>query len=345
MNTTYYPGGSSSGAASALSAGVVPIAIGTDAGGSCRVPPSFTGQYGLKVSHHRTGLMAHSMCVMCPMASTIADLTAAYRTIAQPNPSCNTQGRFAPSTPPSPSAKKTIGIYRAWFDKADAEVLEHCNAAIEYYEKKLGYEVVDITLPFLRETRLAHGAICLTDGTAAHYARAPTVSAAHAMLQPQTRVLVGVGSQTPATDYIKFNELRELLMQHLAFLFAKYPGLLIVTPTTPVAGWPKDPANEAHGFSDANMTLKHMMYVFLANVTGTPAVTVPVGYVEPKQGTGKIPVNLMALGEWGSEEQLLAWAGEAEKYLDEVVEGGRRRPRGWLDVLEVAKGEKKDQSD
>lgn len=93
------------------------------------------------------------------------------------------------------------------------------------------------------------------------------------------------------------------------------------------------------------MTLKHMMYVFLANITGTPALTVPVGYVDPVQGTGKIPVNLMALGEWGSEEQLLAWASEAEKYLDEVVEGGRRRPAGWVDVLAAAKTQKIDETE
>ncbi|PKS08249.1 hypothetical protein jhhlp_005192 [Lomentospora prolificans] len=341
MNQTYYPGGSSSGAASALSAGIVPIALGTDAGGSARIPPSFTGQYGLKPSHHRIGLMSHSMAVMAPMASTVADLTIAYRTMAQPNPCLQHPGPFLPLPPRLPPAQRVIGIYRAWFDKADRGP-RHCNAAVDYYKNSLGYDIVDIAIPFLREARLAHGATCLTDGAAAHYARAPTQAAAHAMVQPQTRVLVSVGGQTPAQDYIKYNELREVLMQHLAFLFKKHPGLLILTPTTPLAGWPKDPANESYGFSDGNMTLKHMMYVFLANMTGTPAVTVPVGYVEPKQGTGRIPVNLMALGEWGSEEQLLAWAGEAEKYLDEVVKDGRRRPTGWVDVLAAAQGQKKD---
>ncbi|KAF3356015.1 Rab proteins geranylgeranyltransferase component A 1 [Verticillium dahliae VDG1] len=52
---------------------------------------------------------------------------------------------------------------------------------------------------------------------------------------------------------------------------------------------------------------------------------------------GRLPVGLMALGEWGAEEQLLAWAGEGERYLSDKVEGGRVRPEAWVDVLKLAK--------
>lgn len=287
--------------------------------------------YGLKPTHHRLGTMNHSMCAACPMAATSADLTAAYRTMAQPNPSCTTQGLFAPSQPPAPGAKKTIGICRAWNDRATPEVRRVCEAAVEHY-KTLGYDVVDINIPFIREAHLSHGAICITEMASQHYTRAPTIPQAHAMLQPQTKVLVATGSQTPAVDYVKFNQLREVLMQHLAHLFRTYPNLLVVSPTTPLAGWPKGAGDESRGFSDANISLENMLYVFLANSTGCPAVTVPVGYVDPVQGEGRVPIGLMAMGEWGSEEALLGWAGEAEGYLH-GLEGGRRRPGGWVDVL------------
>ena len=136
-----------------------------------------------------------------------------------------------------------------------------------------------------------------------------------------------------AYKYFSFNE---LLMEHLAFLWKKYPDMLIVTPTVPEAGWPIHPGDQAYGFSDGNVTIRNMMYIWLANSTGCPAVTAPVGYADAEQGEGKLPVGLMAMGEWGAEEQLLAWAKEAEAYVNEVYEGGRYRPQEWADVVKIA---------
>ena len=82
-----------------------------------------------------------------------------------------------------------------------------------------------------------------------------------------------------------------------------------------------------------------MLYTFLANMTGLPAVSAPVGYVDPEQGEGRLPIGLMAVGEWGCEEQLLGWAKEVEDYLHEKYDGGRVRPKSWLDVLRAAKTE------
>ena len=154
------------------------------------------------------------------------------------------------------------------------------------------------------------------------------------------RLLLAVGSATPSGDYLKANALRELVMRHLAFLFQKHPGLLIMTPTTSAIGWARSPADEVYGMSDVDLTLSNMKYVWLANLTGTPAVSAPVGYVDPEIGEGKVPIGLMATGEWNSEEQLLEWAGEAECYLYEVYEEGRRRPDTWLDVMKRAQESK-----
>ena len=98
-------------------------------------------------------------------------------------------------------------------------------------------------------------------------------------------------------------------MKHLAFLFRKHPGLLIVTPTTPNAGWhiSGGAADLKYGISDGNSSLRSMEYVWLANFTGCPALSIPVGLAEPKEGTGGIPMGLMAMAEWGAEEELLEW--------------------------------------
>lgn len=339
-NPAYYPGGSSSGGGSALSAGLVPIAIGTDAGGSIRIPASFCGAYGLKPTLHRTYTMKSSICVIGPMAATASDLAIAYRIMTAPNPEDPIQGSFALSIPPSPATKKTIGIYRDWFDQSSPDVLNVTQKAISYFTDKLGYEVVEITIPYLVEGQYSHSAWALTEGVDHQRSHVPDPAKALANLNHCNQLLLAVGACMSGVDMIKGGQLRGLLMEHLAFLFKKHPNLLIVTPTVPEAGWKIHPGDQAYGFSDGNATIRTMMYIWLANATGCPAVSAPVGYIDAEVGEGKLPVGLMAMGEWGAEEQLLAWAKDAEAYLNTVREGGRFRSKDWADVVEIAQSAK-----
>lgn len=108
---------------------------------------------------------------------------------------------------------------------------------------------------------------------------------------PANKVLLAVGDQTPARDYLLAQQLRQMLMQHLAFLYQKHPGLIIVTPTTPMAGWPiakevdlKHGVTEYVFYSDdliqvianwtlsGNTSIRNMEYVWLANFCGNPAI-------------------------------------------------------------------------
>ncbi|KXJ96828.1 amidase signature domain-containing protein [Microdochium bolleyi] len=354
----YYTGGSSSGGGSALCAGLVPIAVGTDAGGSIRIPSSFCGTYGLKPSQHRTVTMKSSVCVVGPMAGTAADLRIAYRLMTAPNPDDAVQRAFATSIPPSlsPSGaggrgggpKKTIGIYSEWFDRASPVVRDATRKAVAYFQEKLGYEVVDIHIPYLQEAQHAHGAWTLTESLDRQRTRAAQPGGDFlSMANHCNKILLSAAACTTGVDMIKYGQLRELLMQHMAFLFQKYPGLLIVTPTAPEAGWKINPADQAYGFSDGNMTMRQMMYIWLANATGCPAVSAPVGYFDPSEDAsagasagehqGRVPIGLMATGEWGAEEQLLSFAAEADEYLNAVHPGGRIRPEAWVDVLELAR--------
>lgn len=91
--------------------------------------------------------------------------------------------------------------------------------------------------------------------------------------------------------------------------------------------------------SDANSQLRSMEFVWLANFVGTPCLQFPVGYVDGVKGTGCVPVGMSALGEWGSEDALIAFGKLGERYLAEGLEGGRVRPAGWEDVL----GERKEE--
>jgi Asp-tRNA(Asn)/Glu-tRNA(Gln) amidotransferase A subunit family amidase len=89
--------------------------------------------------------------------------------------------------------------------------------------------------------------------------------------------------------------------------------------------------------SNANMQLKNMEYVWLANFTGVPCIQFPVGYVDGVQGKGKgkVPIGLSGNGEWGSEDALIEFGFDGEKWLHEGYEGGKLRPEAWVDVLKT----------
>lgn len=340
-NESYYPGGSSSGAGSALGAGLVPFAVGTDAGGSVRIPPCFNGVYGLKPTHDRTMVMDSSVCTVGAMAGSVAALTAAYRTMAQPDPADPVQGHFAVSVPPSPTAPKVLGVPRAWLARADQAVQEHVEQVLRHFQDQLGYTVVDVALPHLNEAQAAHAMSCLAESLAAARDRtAPNPDGWAALVNRQNRILLSTVQHASAVDLIKANQLRTELMRHLSFLYEQHPGLLLVTPTTPMAGWKRTAGDDRYGFTDGNMSLRAMRYVWLANWVGCPAVTCPMGYVDPEQGEGRVPVGIQVMGRWGAEEQLLAWAAQAETYLYETYPGGRVRPAKWVDVLALAKKHK-----
>ena len=150
-NDLYYTGGSSGGAAYAVSAGLVPVALGTDGGGSIRIPSSFCGVYGLKPSHSRLEDTGSTVTVVGPLAASMADLEAAYRVLASPNPAEPNCSLFAPPGSPDLDHPKVLGIYKEWFDKSDPSVLSACTQVVDYFRDKLDYSVVQIEIPHLPE--------------------------------------------------------------------------------------------------------------------------------------------------------------------------------------------------
>jgi Asp-tRNA(Asn)/Glu-tRNA(Gln) amidotransferase A subunit family amidase len=332
-NTSYYTGGSSGGSASAVAAGLVPFAIGSDGGGSIRIPSAYCGLYGLKPSHCRVSITpipeaAKSVTVRGPLANCMADLEISYRVLAQPNPSSFPSSQFKPPKVHAGPRNKVLGIYKPWFDRADPPVQEACQSALTYLQSELGYQIIDISIPLLHQGQLAHAMTILAEGASGH-------NTSIYDLTPANRILMSVAQQTPATDFLLAQRVRNIIMEHLAYLFRKHPGLVIVTPTTPNAGWPIDPADLSHGMTDANMQLKNMEYVWLANFTGVPCIQFPVGYVNGEKGTGTVPVGMSGQGEWGSEDALIEFGFDGERWLREGRAEGKIKPEGWVDVLKA----------
>lgn len=135
LDTETSPGGSSGGSAAAVAAGQVPIAIGTDTGGSVRVPAALCGVYGLKVTHGRVPLtgvfpLAASLDTVGPIAGNVADLGLAYQVMAgydEADP-WSALRRVTPPTGARPDLKGLrVAIPVPWID--DAPISEEVAAA------------------------------------------------------------------------------------------------------------------------------------------------------------------------------------------------------------------------
>ncbi|KAK3692112.1 amidase signature domain-containing protein [Podospora appendiculata] len=338
-NPNYYTGGSSSGTGYVVAAGLIPIGLGSDGGGSIRIPSSMCGVFGLKPTHGRLSFKPgqnHSLTCAClgPIASDIDSLATVFQIISQPHP----KSPFPPMRPlrltPSPSSPKVLGICLDWVARATPDVQRLYDDMVQRLVSEHGYHLVQIHIPFLAEGQTAHAMTVLTD--------AATLLPDTHNLTAGNRILLALGRVTPATDYMLAQKLRRLLMQHLAWLWQQHPGMLIVTPTTSCEGWPirGGQSELARGVNDGDRTLQSMEFVWLANFCGLPSISVPAGVVTPsnravdKAQTDEIPVGLMATGEWCAEEQLLQFGKAAEM----VGAGLMRRPRGWVDVVQLAHG-------
>jgi amidase len=322
----YTAGGSSGGAAAAVAAGLVPVAQGSDGGGSVRIPAAICGLVGHKpsrglVSGGPLGFGGFGLPTNGPLARTVADAAAVLDAMAVPMP-----GEPYPS-PPVPEGGFLAVARRAEPGPlrvgrftgpmlADVPVDPACLAAVDTAAAALagaGHEVVEVAAPFGPE------AIGLFETIWYALALAPIPPERESQLLPLTRWLRERGAAIGAGGLMTaLSELQAVVRAALRAL-AGFDLLLSPTLASPQAavGWftaTGDPAD------DFERQKQFSPYCAFYNVTGQPAVSVPVGAT-----ADGLPVGAMLAGRLGDDGTVLAAAAQ----IEQIVPWRDRHPAIW----------------
>lgn len=320
-------GGSSSGPAAAVAAGLCPIAVGADGGGSIRIPAGLCGVVGLKgtfgrFSEHGAFPLCWSLAHVGPLAASVRDLALAYAVMAGPDEADPNTLAQPPLTLPAAAegslAGVRLGVYRPWFEHAEPGVVATCDALVDEL-RRAGATVVSIEIPELELLRIVH-VVTIVSEMLSSLSRHAEHRREHG---PETRVNLALARFLTSNDYVSAQRHRVRLCAHFDRVLREVDA--IVTPATGRAAPPIRPDAARTGESDLGLTMEIMRFAPPANVTGLPAVSLPAGY-DPEG----LPVGLQVMGRPWEEHVLLRIAAVAEQQVT------RRSPRFHRRLLGAA---------
>jgi aspartyl-tRNA(Asn)/glutamyl-tRNA(Gln) amidotransferase subunit A len=312
-DTTRVPGGSSGGSGAAVAARLVPVAMGSDTGGSIRIPASLCGTVGIKPTFgrvSRAGIVPHSWSLdhAGPLSYTVADSAHALNAIsghdpADPGSQVADLPDFAAALG-QPIAGLTVGICRNhFFGRNQTDVDDAVEKAIRFYAEA-GAKIVELELPLLAYGLGAIFAIELSSSTAYHARNLACGEVAG--FSDDVRMLVEMGRLVTGPDYLKAEQLRAALIADLARIFAEVD--VILGPTSPLTAWRIGEWTVRVGAEDESVLAASWRLTYPWNLAGLPAISLPCGFDRQN-----LPIGLQIAGRPFDELTIIRAADAYER--------------------------------
>nr|WP_220479440.1 amidase [Curtobacterium pusillum] len=335
---TRAPGGSSSGAAVAVAAGLLPAAVGSDGGGSVRIPAAATGLVGLKPSRGRVPSMpgrsgVGGLSVAGPLTRNVADAGMLLDALVAPTglPEPHPYALVTPEVGDGPftaaavrgEGRFVVGLLDGspWDDTVDVVVDPAARAAVETALRVLGevgHGVEEVAMP---RAPYADAFRVAWESSAARLPMVPGIDLS--ALTPLVAWLVARGRRLTGTQVLDAMTALDTFSAELIGAFDRFDAVL--TPTLALTprplGWYGDDPEE-----DFRRQCAYSPWTSMANVAGLPAITLPVGVTggDHPDGGG-LPMGVQLIGRPGGERVLLAIGAQLERRL----RWQRRHPSRW----------------
>lgn len=303
------PGGSSSGPASAVAARLVAGAVGADGVGSIRIPAAYCGLTGLKPTFGRSAMEGHHLAsisetiVSGPLCADSAD--------------CRLLGSvlFEEELASGDAAGLRIGVVRNPVSEDVApEVGAACEAAIEALREETGGEVRDIDLDGIEAAALAAVLVINAEGLSG--VSIEQLNRLHPELSPINRSLMKYRTLVPTAATVQAIRVRAMMRRRLAQAFETVD--VIAWPTVPAVAPPLEAPLVELPSDTLTADQANVRGAGLANLTGIPSISVPVGL-----SGDEMPIGLQLQAAWGRDGLLL----DAAEALERASE------RRWVESL------------
>jgi aspartyl-tRNA(Asn)/glutamyl-tRNA(Gln) amidotransferase subunit A len=298
-NTDHIPGGSSGGSGAAVAAGLVPMATGTDTGGSVRIPASYCGVVGLKPTYRllsTAGVMPLGFTLdhVGPLASTVRDATVSFHAML---------GRIASPLETSLEGLR-IGVpENFFFDRVDPEVMLAVRRSVQTLAG-LGAHVEEISLPDPDPLNTAGRLIQLAEASAVWKRfinrREDFGQDVYALIQQ--------GLLLPATDYVEAQRVRSVLARDFAKVWKQVD--VLIAPATPVFAPAIGQQMVRIGEIEEDVRIASTRLTRPFNVLGWPALSMPCGFSE-----SGLPIGLQLIAAPKREDRILRAGAALEDAL------------------------------
>ena len=304
-DTNRVPGGSSGGSGAAVAAGITVAALGSDTGGSIRIPAGLCGTAGLKGTYGRvprSGVAALSWSLdhIGPLAATPADCILVQSVISGSHPSDpTTLTEFPPDGYPE-TQDGLEGVKLGVIERYRHPLIQP--AVSEAFEEALGVladlgaEVVSVEIPELDMVMEVEFALVGAEGAAYH--RDLMVESPH-LIDPAIRTLFATGLMMPSGHYLAALRGRERIRRAMRQCFESNGLTAVLTPTLPATAARKDQETFDYPTATEEVIIAYVRTTAPANLTGQPALSVPCGF-DPSG----LPIGLQIMGRPLAETEI-----------------------------------------